>query len=206
MKKNPHQAPSSCLIAIPVAEWSFQIFKSKNGIRLPALHARRLQSYACQILTGSYFQTWVLHPTHQPPLLVQGITDIFYIVKRLRKCTSKHCFLESYQLVQCRRLHFNSWVGKFPWRRVRLSTLVFLGFPCGSDSKESTCNVEDLGSIPGLGWSPGGSMVTHSSILAWRIPWTKELGGLQSMGSQRHNRVTENSTVYSATQRKKNGT
>ena len=28
-------------------------------------------------------------------------------------------------------------------------------------------------------------MVTHSSILAWRIPWTEELGGLQPMGSQR---------------------
>ena len=28
-------------------------------------------------------------------------------------------------------------------------------------------------------------MVTHSSILAWRIPWTEESGGLQSMGSQR---------------------
>ena len=29
------------------------------------------------------------------------------------------------------------------------------------------------------------SMATHSSILAWRIPWTEEPGGLQSMGSQR---------------------
>ena len=28
-------------------------------------------------------------------------------------------------------------------------------------------------------------MATHSNILAWRIPWTEELGGLQSMGSQR---------------------
>ena len=28
-------------------------------------------------------------------------------------------------------------------------------------------------------------MVTHCSILAWRIPWTEEPGGLQSMGSQR---------------------
>ena len=28
-------------------------------------------------------------------------------------------------------------------------------------------------------------MVTHSSILAWRIPWTEEPGGLQPMGSQR---------------------
>ena len=32
----------------------------------------------------------------------------------------------------------------------------FLGFPGGSDGKESTCNVEDLGLIPGLGRSPGG--------------------------------------------------
>ena len=33
-------------------------------------------------------------------------------------------------------------------------------------------------------------MVTHSSILAWRIPWTEESDGLQSMGSQRHNSAT----------------
>ena len=32
---------------------------------------------------------------------------------------------------------------------------VFLGFPCGSAGKESTCNAEDQGSIPGLGRSPG---------------------------------------------------
>ena len=43
----------------------------------------------------------------------------------------------------------------------------------------------DMGSIPGSGRSPGGRMATHSSILAWRIPWTEEPGGLQSMGSQR---------------------
>ena len=36
-----------------------------------------------------------------------------------------------------------------------LPTQVFLGFPCGSASKESACNVGDLGSIPGLGRSPG---------------------------------------------------
>ena len=44
---------------------------------------------------------------------------------------------------------FDSWVGKFPWRRDRLPTPVFLGFPNGLDDKESTCNVGDLGSIPG---------------------------------------------------------
>ena len=36
-------------------------------------------------------------------------------------------------------------------------------------------------------------VATHSSILAWKTPWTEELGGLQSMGSQivRHNLATE---------------
>ena len=42
------------------------------------------------------------------------------------------------------------------WRRDRLSTPVFMGFPGGSYSKESACNAGDLGSIPGLGRSPGG--------------------------------------------------
>ena len=45
-------------------------------------------------------------------------------------------------------------------------------FPGGSAGKESTCNVEDLGSIPGLGRYPGEGNDTHSSILNWRIPWT----------------------------------
>ena len=42
-----------------------------------------------------------------------------------------------------------------PWRRDRLPTPVFLGFPHGSAGKESTLNVGDLGSIPGLRRSPG---------------------------------------------------
>ena len=41
------------------------------------------------------------------------------------------------------------------WRRDRLPTPVFLGFPCGAAGKESTCNAGDLGLIPGLGRSPG---------------------------------------------------
>ena len=48
-----------------------------------------------------------------------------------------------------------SWVRKIPWRRDRLPTPVFWGLPCGSAGKESTCNVGDLSSIPGLGRSPG---------------------------------------------------
>ena len=45
-----------------------------------------------------------------------------------------------------------------------------LGFPGGSDGKESACNAGELGLISGLGRSPGEGMATHSSILSWRIP------------------------------------
>ena len=61
---------------------------------------------------------------------------------------------------------------KICWRRDRLPTPVFLGFPCGSAGKESACNAGDLGSIPGLGRSPQKGKATRSSILAWRIPRT----------------------------------
>ena len=56
-----------------------------------------------------------------------------------------------------------------------------MGFPGGSDVKASACNAGDLGREDPL----EKEMATHSSILAWRIPWTEELGGLQSTGSQR---------------------
>ena len=45
---------------------------------------------------------------------------------------------------------FDSWVGKIRWRRDGLPTPVFLGFPGGSEYKESACKAGDLGSIPGL--------------------------------------------------------
>ena len=59
-----------------------------------------------------------------------------------------------------------------------LPTQVSLGFPGGSADKESACNARDLGSIPGLGRSPGEEMATHSRILAWRVRWTEEPDGL----------------------------
>ena len=84
-------------------------------------------------------------------------------------------------------------------------------FPGGSDGKASACSVGDLGLIPGSGRSSGEGngnplwcscpppsprqkgfngtlekeMATHSSTLAWRIPWREDPGRLQSMGLQR---------------------
>ena len=46
-------------------------------------------------------------------------------------------------------------------------------------------DMRDAGSIPGSGRSLEEGMATHSSLLAWRIPWTDEPGGLQSTGLQR---------------------
>ena len=46
-------------------------------------------------------------------------------------------------------------------------------------------DIRDMGSIPGLGRYPGGGNSSHSSILVWRIPWTEEPGGIQSIGSPR---------------------
>ena len=56
-----------------------------------------------------------------------------------------------------------------------------LGFPGGSDGKESGCNARDLGSIPRSGDPLEEGMATHSSILAWRILWTEEPGGLHTV-------------------------
>ena len=60
------------------------------------------------------------------------------------------------------------------------------GFPGGSDGKESAYNVGETW-VQFLGWEDPleEGMATHSSILAWRIPWTEEPGGLQSRASQK---------------------
>ena len=57
----------------------------------------------------------------------------------------------------------------------------FMGFPCGSNGKESACNVRFLDWEDPLEKGEA----SYSSILAWRILWTEEPGRLQSMGSQR---------------------
>ena len=63
-----------------------------------------------------------------------------------------------------------------------------LGFPGGSVVKNQPANAgnaRDLSLIPGSGRSPGAAHGNHSSILAWKIPWTEEPCRLQSMGLQR---------------------
>ena len=59
-----------------------------------------------------------------------------------------------------------------------------MGFPHGSDGKESACNGGDRVQSPGWEDLLEMGMAIHSSILAWKIPRTEEPGELQSMGLQ----------------------
>ena len=77
-------------------------------------------------------------------------------------------------------------VAEGPGATLSFETFPFLmGFPGGSDGKASANSMGDLGLIPGLGRSSGEGNGNPLSILAWRIPWTKEPGRLQSIGLQR---------------------
>ena len=58
-------------------------------------------------------------------------------------------------------------------------------FPGGSDNKESAGNAGNQGWIPGSGGSPGAGDGYQLQYSFLENPWTEELGGLQSMGSQR---------------------
>ena len=60
----------------------------------------------------------------------------------------------------------------------KMATLIY-SFPCGSADRETW--------VQFLGWEDplGKEMVSLSSILAWRIPWTEEPGRLQSMTLQK---------------------
>ena len=72
-----------------------------------------------------------------------------------------------------------------------LLTIPLFGFPGGPVTKTAAANAGDR--VWSLGWEDAleEEMATRSSILAWRIPWTEEPGGLQSMVSQKQWDTTE---------------
>ena len=71
-----------------------------------------------------------------------------------------------------------------------------MGFPGGSDGKESACRAGDLGFIPGRGRLPGGGNGSHSSVLACEVPWTEEPGcspsGCRESDTTKQLALTEN--------------
>ena len=65
------------------------------------------------------------------------------------------------------------------------------GLPWWFSGKESTCSAGDTGSILGQEDPLEEGMASHSSILAWRIPWTEEPGGLSPWGHKESNRTEQ---------------
>ena len=90
-------------------------------------------------------------PTHPPDSLAQlggrGQTESLRRPRGFPRGSANRVRL------RCRRPWFDSCLGKIRWRRERLPTPVFLGFPGKSDGKEPACNAGDLGLRPGLGIS-----------------------------------------------------
>ena len=70
-------------------------------------------------------------------------------------------------------------------KNMKIDYLQTFSFPGGTVVKNMPVNAEDVGSTLGGEETLEKEMATHSSILAWKIPWTEQPGGLWSTGSQR---------------------
>ena len=95
--------------------------------------------------------------TSEDKSLISGKAGLHYnlsISCNSKEILPKSCF-PLFPMSHLLCFEIRAWVWKICRRRDRLPTPVFLGFPCGSAGKESACNAGDLGSIPGLGRSPG---------------------------------------------------
>ena len=95
-------------------------------------------------------------------LLYSQVTHIHIAILKNGLCLYTYSHLKKYSFPLWFILR--DWIH---WRRDRLPTPVFLGFPCGSAGKESACNAGDLGSVLGLGRSPGdgkGYLLQYSGL------------------------------------------
>ena len=107
------------------------------------------------------------------------------LVAQLVKTTTNH--------LQCRRPQFNSCVGKIHWRRDRLPTPVFLGFPCGSIGKEFTCGTP--GFYPWVGKIPW-----RREWLPTPVFWPGEFHGLHSPWGRKESDTTKRLSLINDTE------
>ena len=115
----------------------------------------------------SFFTLHYERTSTQKSLISSIILAKMNKIRILGRCINLWKLSQLRILLQCRRPWFYFWVRKIRWRKDRLPIPVFLGFPGGSAGKESACNVGDLGSIPGLGRSPGegkGYLIQYSDL------------------------------------------
>ena len=140
---------------------------------------------------------WVgdaIQPSHPLPSLSPPAFNLFQHQILFKWVSSSHQVAWEYYYVTNSTLTFASSVNTTPsttspWASVFLPVR---GFPDASAVKKAPANAGDVNSIPGLDPLEK-EMATYYIILAWRIPWTEEPGGLQSMESKRvrHNWATK---------------
>ena len=117
-----------------------------------------LYCYFCNMaLDYPYFSSMVIRINFSTSLLISQLIIWFAILSSSPWLKGDWASLiaqlvNNLPAIQETRVH--SWVRKITWRRDRLPTPGFLGFPRGSAGKESTCNAGDPGLLPGLGRSP----------------------------------------------------
>ena len=146
--------------------------------------------------------SWVLHlMTHHSPNHKWTKSDLPGLCQRSHSILLLHSIPNLGILFYLQRLHIclYSWSSfiaytiyiLFPPMQIFILNFPRNILPCGSDSKETACNVRDPGSVPGLGRCLEKGMATHSSIFAWRIP--KDRGACQG----RVHGVTKSQTRWS---------
>ena len=107
-------------------------------------------------------------------------------VYRVAQSRTRLKWLSSSRMIKILRItHFL----KVLWSSNDLSLKYWWGFPSGLGVKNPTVNAEDASLIPGSGRSPGERNDNPLQYSSWEIPWTKESGGLQFMGSQESNTI-----------------
>ena len=136
---------------------------------------------------------WSIFPC---AFIILYLVSIVYVLKlALETCPVWYSFLMIYPRTFLEgRCHLKPWWTSLT---IRSPSASVLWLPCWLSGKETACIAGELQEtwVWSLGWEdhPEKEIVTHSIILAWEIPWTKEPDGLQSMGLQRvgHNFATE---------------
>ena len=158
-----HLEPDILKCEVKSALGSITMNKANGGDGIPIEIFQILKDDALEVLHSICQQIW---KTQQWPQDRKRSVFLPILKKGNAKECAKYCTIALIshssliaQLVKnppaMQETWFDSWVGKIHWRRDRLPTSVFLGFPCGSAGKESACNAGDLGSIPRVGRYPG---------------------------------------------------
>ena len=134
----------------------------------------------------------ILRLCHHPALPSPPVSNSSCLFPRCQPLCASYCTTVLFKVLYCKikNVLFCVFFAYYLYEKYHkpITVQYYMGFPGGSDGKESVCNVADVGLIPGLGRSPRGGndyplqywripIQFQYNSLAWRIPWTEEPGG-----------------------------